>query len=675
MEATLRSLAGDGGVREAAELALRGHFAGREVADVEAARVVAAFDRADAQPRRNRWIVGLGWFAFFISLPLLIGFAFKVYWGMALLPGASGADPRDGKLQRLVGGRLEAEQRLLLLGKEGERSEVARWRPLWERHPENPAYLAEVALAHAMAHQEVPVELLEAAGKVDPGNGWYRALGAAVAVDGAVRRERQSAEDKRAGKAPQWEVLDEPRLRDALLQLRAAAGSPRFTGHRDALQRERVALLPAAEDWISQVVRHLLTAGQPGAVIPLRSLAEGLAAAAQECVVRQDPEGFRTLVGDWQWLVRAVLADGSSLIDQMVARVMFRMPLANFRDAASAFGMADAAAAFGALEAELRDVQEARMNGGGRGDAQGELARKHGSIMAGLAMVTPDGLATPPEVAAEALKPGRLADHAMFSRQLLVLVWVLLVLVALKAMLWGRVVSARRALGRRMVDLLDRRDWWWILGGGVVLPVLWYGCVTRVGPLGSRGWSLAASGFAHPVYELLALWVLLAGGPLVVAAWRLSRHGGVFGLGAMRPWSGWVALAAGALVVPVMGIMMHAPGIPAWVFHSVACVFLGVALLGSGLPALMWTGREPAVRRAAAVRAALPGWFCGIVVCVAAFEIAGWEERHWVMRERLMVVPADVAAPTLHEVRVAAALREETRAMVERLAGVLSDRG
>ena len=671
MEAVLRSLTGNGGVREAAEVALRGHFAGREVADADAAQVVAAFDRADARPRRNRWIVGLGWFAFFVSIPLLIGFALKVYWGMALVPGASGAAPRDGKLQRLVGGRLDAEQRLLLLGREGERNEVARWRPLWERHPENPAYLAEVALAYALAHQEVPAELLDAAGKVDPENGWYRVLAAAVAVDGTVRRERQSAEDKRAGKAPQWELLDEPRLRGALLQLREAAGSPRFTGHRDALQRERVALLPAAEDWVSQVVRHLLTAGQPGAVIPLRNLAEGLAAAAQECAARQDPEGFRTLVGDWQWLVGAVLEDGSSLIDQMVARVMFSMPLANFRDAAGVLGMADAAEVFGLLEAELREVQEARKKGGGRGDAQGKLARRHGSIMAGLAMMTPDVLTAPPEVTAESLKPGRLADHAMFSRQLLVLVWVLLVLVSLKAVLWGRGVSARRALGRRMVDLLDRRDWCWIVGGGVLLPVLWYGLVTRVGPVGARGWSLAASGFAHPVYEMLALWVLLAGGPLVMAAWRLSRVGGVFGLGVARPWAGWVALAAGALVVPVMGGLMHVDGVPAWAFHAVAGVFLGVALLGSGMPAMMWTGREPAVRRAAAVRAALPGWLCGIVVCVAAFEINGWEEHHWVVRERLMAVPADVAAPTLHEVRVAAALRKETRAMVERLRDVL----
>ncbi len=144
-------------------------------------------------------------------------------------------------------------QRLLLLGDAGAAGAAARWRPLWESEPDNPAFLAQYAAGSFSVHRGLPAEILAAAARIDPDNGWYPATAAAAGVEKAVSKQALSRQDQQAGKTPVWEIHDGTRLAEALALVHQAAAKSRFTSYQGELFQQRRPLLGPRTDFLSQI--------------------------------------------------------------------------------------------------------------------------------------------------------------------------------------------------------------------------------------------------------------------------------------------------------------------------------------------------------------------------------------------------------------------------------------
>lgn len=667
----VRSLAGKEELRLAAIAELEERMAPQDGSSPDAvAEALAAFENADAQPRRGRWRMVLGLLTVLVSLPLLVGLAIQYLGGLAMIRGIGGMRPQSNGHKTLVerlGKDLSAAERLLLVGAPNTRKDADRWRPLWESAPDKPAYLAEYALASLRTHHCLSPEILEAATQIDPDNGWFLALDAAGKADGVVKKGTRTSKEKRDGKAIEWQVLDEPQLREALVQLHAATAKPRFAGYRSELHRERVRLLPPQDDLLSHVVWGAYVRGGDNGLVQFRYLGEALAAGAGLCAERQDREGFQQLVTDWRWLARAGVNEGDTLIDQLVARMLVTAPLASFRDAARALGLEAEAAKFAAEEQRERTEREEQSQDR-LSQAGDSLIPERGSILSNSLALTTSIVKAAPVLTESDLRPGRLADHAVFDRVSAVVTWLGLGL-GVAGVGWlfrGRPVI--RTLAVRMLDLLRPADWGWILLGGVVAPVAWYLAITRLTPLSAREWSLlGSSGFLLPIFQKAALMFLLASLPLVVAGWRLGQRGAAFGLAGRHQRLGWLAVGAAAAAIPVLGAVMGLRVLPEWMFQALAAILLGLPccwLLGV-MFAYTAGAKTQELRRTTVGRMAVPAWLCGMVGCALALPLHHAEERYWFRQDQLLAIPADTPALSRYEARLVPLLRAET---LERMA-------
>ena len=107
---------------------------------------------ANAAPpsRRGRWRTILYLATLLVSLPVLgisawrcaHFYNFQSGFFQSGFPGFFETEPRTG-----IEDALNPAQRLLLVGNNKATNLADRWKPLWDSEPDNPAYLAEYAMA------------------------------------------------------------------------------------------------------------------------------------------------------------------------------------------------------------------------------------------------------------------------------------------------------------------------------------------------------------------------------------------------------------------------------------------------------------------------------------------------------------------------------------------------
>jgi hypothetical protein len=119
----------------------------------------------------------------------------------------------------------------------------------------------------------------------------------------------------------------------------------------------------------------------------------------------------------------------------------------------------------------------------------------------------------PPPLTEADLKPGRYADHALLERLFAWTAWLLLGgCVGLAALSRFRHHPLAWGLSARVQDLIRPSDWLWMVAGGVVFPLVWYGIFTRLTPLSAHEWNARMSVFIMPGGQFGCL--LLAGSSL-----------------------------------------------------------------------------------------------------------------------------------------------------------------
>ena len=655
-----------------AELHLAAHAELRAQLEIHAAdsphALAAAADslaRADRHPRRKHWRTALYLTTLLVFLPAL-GHAVWQYCFLRqfIHPFFLFSQPRPTHPLGTSGHarKLTSRQHMILFGNPRANNESDHWRPLWDGEPNNRACLAQYASAYFQDHKQLSPEILAAAERLDPDNGWFPVLAAAGLADGAAEKKRLSPAEAKEGKTPVWIIHHEENLQQALAELHRAAAMPRFTSYHMELLRQRVPLLPPPTDIVSGISLWDYISWQDETTFRFLPLVQPLSAGTQMCAARNDVAGFRRIVHDWQWLASSIVNDRIWLIDTQLARAIVDAPLADFRDAARSLGLDAEASRFEVLKETLWAEKEAR-NQGLHLQPVVALAETRGSLLASMAVPAMARAAhCPPGLSASDLAPGRYADHALFDRLAAIASWAGLGLcagfAALHRFRHGPLV---RALSARLLDLLHPSDWIWLLVGGVVAPFLWHLAITRLTPLGTREWTLNYTGFVSTAGQSASLLVMMVILPVLMARWRLAKRASLLGLTTRMPWPGWSASAAAVAALPVYGAMSTDAGPASQHFAVIGEVLIGSAILWLmvGFSRSVFGWRHHALRRAVLARILLPAWFCGMLVFALAIPAHYAEERHWSQQDHILEMSPDMPGVTRYEWQVTQVVRKE----------------
>lgn len=669
-----RPLAGNAEINLAAAGDLRRQIETSAATPEDLSEAADSLERADRHPRRHYWRTTLYLTTFLVSLPVL-GHTFRQLEGFSYAKdmislfnslSAPAADP----LRK----NLSPQQKLLLFGEESAPTKADRWRPLWDSEPDNPAFLAQYASGYFSEQNQLSPEILSAAEKIDSDNGWFIALSASGIADGVVTKEKQTTREKNGFQTPVWKINDPKKLNEVLALIHQAAEKPRFINYEEDLFKQRIPLLPRRIDCASQVPPFAYMASQTTAIIHLRKLLDVMCAGAQECETNHDAAGFHRIVSDWESLVANQTTNGLTLVDMLVARVFLLGPAENFRDAAKSLGLNQETSRFTQL-LELKKTEKEARDNRRRGSPSEDLITSRGSLFATMTIpMIGRQVANPPLLTDADLKPSRYADHALFTRALSIVAWILFglcaALAALQRYLRNRLVHLQSA---RMQDLLRLSDWVGILAGGILIPLLWYLAIIHLTPLSSREWSFKSDGFRQATCQFGSMVILMLVLTVNLSRSRLAKRGASMGLATRFPWIGWLAAACAALAVPAFGAILpaaHSRSPLEW--FAPYLTWLGYALLTIpilwlfvGLSREFLGGPANALRRATLARIAFPAWIFGMLVMAASVPFHYAEERYWIQQDRLFEITADAPAMSRYEWDVTQQLRKELLEMMD----------
>ncbi|MCU0780856.1 MAG: hypothetical protein MUF04_07115, partial [Akkermansiaceae bacterium] len=479
--------------------------------------------RADRLPwPLRRWRLVLTVLMLAVSAPLVVWAGASVVNSLGKIAAVRQltGDAAPPTVDRLA--NLPPQARLLLHGAPGAATGADRWRPLWESDPDDPALLAKYALAYFSTHKRLAPEIVAAARRIDPDNGWFLALEAAAEAKQAVTAGKLSERDTKAGKARPITINDDDALDRAMALLREARSKPRFESYQTDLHRRKMASIPRPEDFVSSLTALAVAVDTDEPLLPLRDLAYALSARAEQCGRSADAAGFDETLALSQWLWQSALQQSDTLVGQLLGKAMATQPLRHFRDSATALGRDGQAATFAAVDQAQRELRE-RLRKHRTGDALSDLLTQRGAATVKLSTAAGASLVQdPPAIREDDLKPGRLVEHALVDRMFTGLTWVILGVCAWTAA-FGK--PRFRPLAARLTLLLGWRDWCWIVLAGVLVPVAWFVAVTRFTPLSAREWSVMMTLGLQPAGQHFALRLLVLLVPLTVIRQLLGRRG------------------------------------------------------------------------------------------------------------------------------------------------------
>jgi hypothetical protein len=622
---------------------------------------VRTFERADRHPMFRHWKAVFYAVTLVVALGV-IAFNVRQASGLAQLWSSISSFGFDYDNQpKWKTENLTEKDRLLLFGDEASPSNPGRWKPLWDSEPRNPAFLAQYAARYFQEYKDFSPEIIAAADDIDPDNGWFKAMTASGISEGAVTRQKQGSANSKDIITPIWQIDDPDRLNSALEMIHQAMAKPGFRNYEKELIAQRIPLLPKRTDFASQMVPVAYMAGMTSSIISMRKLADVLCAGAQEAAARGDAESFKRIVSDWEKLSMHLTRNGFTLIDLLVAKVFLFAPAENFRDAAAALGLETERKRFEELH-ELKKADKAWKNVRGRTDPSEDMVRQRGSILTALTLpMLGRQVKTPPMLAEDELRPGRYADHALFSRGLALLALLVLGISAgLAALQRFRLPMLYRLLSARILDQIRWSDWLWVFCGGILLPFFHYFTWIYLTPFSSREWSLGYMAFFHPGFEFVALIVMMWTLSSMMVSWRLSKRGRLIGLESRHAWFGWIAVASTALAIPVAGLLVSSSRTDDWMLYAAASFLIPPLLwILVGCARNLFGNSTHALRRGILARMLVPTWVSGMLLMVLSVPVCYSIERHWIPQDRQFEVRAEAPAMVKYEWDVTQVLREE----------------
>ena len=573
------------------------------------------------------------------------------------LMGTTSVSGPPNSLEKHLARNLTPEQKLLLLGDTSRRGKAERFKGLWESDPENPAYFADYAAAHLSEHSSLPPDFIETGRKLDPGNAWFPIIAASEAAKQAMDSSKTTTASP--GGAKIKSIKDPAKLDEAIALLHEASSLKRFENYQIALLQQRIPLLPKRTDSLDQVIPMMYGATLTAPDMRVRHLADVVAAKASELAKAKNTQGFQQLLADWEAFTDTYIHSGfSNLVDMLVAMVTVHGPSKALSEAAADLGMPEEAAR---LKARHERFVEWKAMTRANNTANADMAL-HSSVLAGMSLpVVSKQSSRSPVISPEELKPGRLADHALAGRALSLIGWLLFGLAALGAGLYRlRCSILTRRLSDHFVSLLRPVDWLWIIGVGIVFPMVFYVVISRFTPLGARAWSMKASLFVVPSGQFSSMVYLMIVLPLVMIRRRLALRGGAVGLAGGQQIFAWIAVISGILALPVFGLTFQVsqPKESVMIGAGSLLALLQLYPLVAGVRAL-FSRQSSLLRRATVARLLLPAYVLGMLAMIAGMIFFHAEEKHWIRQDRLMEMTVESPSMTRFEYDLTQVMKQE----------------
>lgn len=660
------AVAGDSLLRRAVE---EGGGSGDEV--VAAAERLEKIGRGGGWRRGRTLRYGIAWVLYLVLLA--IG---SRYWvgvrpemdgiaALGRLAGSGTGPPKAAKaLEPEWKRKLTEDQELLLFGDLRQESKAERWRALWERDRSKPEFFVEYAAAYIAEREELPTDFLKIGYEIDPGNAWYSLVAAGVEAGKAGAAIPRSEEEKKAKEPAKYELRDSDRLQAAMIYLRNAAGMPRFDTRQRELMAERIRLLPQDIDWPGSMQRVSYTAGTTSRSLPARKIVGAIALECQRIEASRDPEAMKALIRDWDTLVE-LLAQSSdfNMVDALVKNAIVFAGYAQVARSARSMGLEEAER----LEAIIRRLKEHRADLKAAKGTHEDFKQRAG-VIAGLALpMVREQVLNPPEITEEKLKPARIAEHE-FLAKIMTGAWsasfgILALVVWLYRFRGGEL---RRLLAERLGGLVDWKDQVWIMGAGVIAPLIMCLLMVRMPWTGAREWSIIAINFL-PLCALLALgmWLMILL-PVLIARWRLAKRAGFAGVGWARVWIPWVLAGCLITATPLMGRLL----LPWNLKPPVVYGLLALSWVAQGWMLVVacrgiFSKQKHLLKRVILSRAVFPAYLLAGILAGTAALVSHQLEKRAIREDLLTGISAEKPSMNIYEYEVTQVMGRELRELIE----------
>jgi hypothetical protein len=573
---------------------------------------------------------------------------------------------------------LTEDQRLLL--GDPELDDLEQKRRLHHSAPQNPAYFAEYAQGFVSERNALPPDFLETAARIAPDNAYFPYFAAG-------RTGKESFTKKtRSGSSPPHRMVEGVRLRplpremefditnpaafeESLALIAKAAVMPSFETYTNPMIAARVRLLP--DENMAEFSKALIYAysGSSG-MIQLRYVADLLCARSEQLSKSGRKEEFLALAAQREALMNHLGRNpDSTLVGELVHAVIATGTAKNFEAAADRIGLTEMAEnyrkqgeAFQA-ERDARDIREEKEDDPFPENKASSLHRL------ALPMINRQ-VNSPPPLSEADFEPMRRAEHELLGGLGILALALFLPLAALVVFLFRFTATPMiRVPAKRMAGVLCMADWAWVIGLGVVLPILCFLLVTRFTPLGGREYGATFFVFTFPGVQLAALLLALLIVPAIVVRWRLGKILAPFGFGdrftvplalaVMAMIAVW-SLAALPFVEFLMGKkFMNDFTLAALAAPPALCLCL---LFANALRSILG---KPAARLAQCATgiAVLPAYPIAILILCALTPIYSAGEKHWLAKETLLRIDPDAPDLGAYEFKIAAQKRKEINAV------------
>ncbi|HEY8960887.1 MAG TPA: hypothetical protein VIM57_01695 [Luteolibacter sp.] len=576
-------------------------------------------------------------------------------FGLTATPGLSSS---DNPLESL--GNLSAADKLLLFGDTTQPSPSLRWKALWDSDPGRVDFFIEYALAYIEEHHDLPPDFLETGKRLDPENGWFPAVAAAIRADQATDRIEPTWAEQKAGVPVRYRMIDAGKLKEALVLLESAASLPRYETHQRQLIVQRIRLLPPRTGVLEQAPTLAYVLGNKHAKYPLRHLQGALHAESKRLVELQDQEAHAQLVQTWDSFARRLAqSEDVDAMDGLIKLAVLRGGYAALAASAQTLKSPDMEM-LNEIDARFKSYSRWKREGNPSHDA--EELQEHSSYWAGLALPMVSAIVpNPPQLSDEDLKPGRWADHELLAKFLAVWAAVVMAIYAGAVTLFRfRGGEMHRKLSARLTETLSPADWTWILIAGVVLPFLVLQGFMRTPWIGGREWSIAHLPHVGSMGLFCVAQALMIALPVLIGRWRLSRRVGAVGLQWSRRWV--LASITGGLILtfPLAGLAMlkqYDSMTLATAVRCIMCLPFSIWLLIAACRCL-FSRQEPLLKRITMSRVLLPALMLGAFLWIGSAAASHQLEMRWLKLDRLMEISPDRTVPTWYESEVTRRLHQ-----------------
>jgi len=319
---------------------------------------------------------------------------------------------------------------------------------------------------------------------------------------------------------------------------------------------------------------------------------------------------------------------------------------------------------FGALDKDGKERRDKRRDSYDVSSLSRYLLKKGGMLHAMAMPVVEKQIDHPDEIKGVDLKPGRLADHSFIGRMLSAAAWLLLLLfvgaVFIYRYRYGNVV---RKLSTRLMSLSKPSDTFWILGGGVILPLAYYWVINRYSPWSVRHDSVHFIAFILPVSQFTAMLVLMLVMSLLIARWRLGGNAGMLGFQSAK-WP-WVFVLLSAFAMPCFGLILRDHGYSNLLMQfALGC--LGVSLLYVMIEAVRacFGKQKHAIRRVLVSRQLVLPFALAALLMAVLVPVYHQDEFFWVSQDVDFSPNVEEPGFTRYEYRVAQQAKKELAAIM-----------